>query len=72
MKNNPDKLIQNNDDRCVPNENTLLQKTLLQKNLLFYYRKLYDIKSVFFSTKLEPIKILFDIRKLTIFFLFWY
>ena len=40
--------------------------TFLQKTLL-YYRKLYYCKCIF-SIKLEPIKIPFSIRKLTLFF----
>ena len=41
--------------------------TILQKTLL-YYRKLYYMESIF-STKLEPNKIPFSIRKLTLLFI---
>ena len=41
--------------------------TLLQETVL-YNRKLYYMRSIF-STKLEPIKIQFSIRKLIIFFI---
>ena len=46
----------------MKNYYSILEKTLL------YYRKLNFMKSIF-STKLEPIKIPFGIRKLRIFFI---
>ena len=48
--------------------------TLLQRPLLYYRERYFTTENlitwkVFFSTKVEPIKIPFSIRKLTIFFI---
>ena len=47
----------------------LLQKTLLYYRTLYLTKEIFTTWKVFFSTKLELIKIPFSIRKLIIFFI---